>query len=118
IDGVLGGTTTYDSMLSFMVTNNGLAKYTKDPIIVSAMREACHHNLYAIANSQAMNGIGPNTTIAETEPIVQTMCKILSCGFWFLFVLSVVLWVIKVCKFKKTESYTTYKEFKKSLKNK
>ena len=118
IDGVLGGTTTYDSMLSFMVTNNGLAKYTKDPIIVSAMREACHHNLYAIANSQAMNGIGANTTIIEKEPVVQTMCKILSCGFWFLFVLSLVIWVIKVCKFKKTESYKTYKAFKKSLKNK
>lgn len=119
IDGVMGGTTTYDSMLAFMITGkNGLAQYENDPIAVSAMREACHHNLYAIANSQAMNGIGANTTIVETEPIVKTMCKILSCGFWFLFTLSLVMWILKVRKFKKTETYITYKEFKKSLKNK
>lgn len=100
-----------------MITGKkGLAQYEKDPVAVAAMREACHHNLYAIANSQAMNGIGANTTIVETEPIVKTMCKILSCGFWFLFVLSLVIWILKVRKFKKTEAYTSYKEFKKELK--
>ena len=117
IDGVMGGTTTYDSMLSFMITSkDGLAQFENDAVAVSAMREACHHNLYAIANSQAMNGIGANTTIIEKEPIVQTICKILSCGFWFLFVLSLVIWIIKASKFRKTESYATYQEFKKSLK--
>ena len=117
IDGVMGGTTTYDSMLAFMITGkNGLAQYENDPVAVAAMREACHHNLYAIANSQAMNGIGANTTIVETEPIVKTMCKILSCGFWFLFTLSLVFWVIKARKFRKTEEYISYKEFKKGLK--
>jgi len=119
IDGVMGGTTTYDSMLAFMITGKkGLAQYEDDPVAVAAMREACHHNLYAIANSQAMNGIGPNTTIVETEPIVKTICKILSCGFWFLFTLSLVIWIIKHKKFRKTEEYISYQEFKKSLKNK
>ncbi|MBQ8804603.1 MAG: glycoside hydrolase family 3 C-terminal domain-containing protein [Tyzzerella sp.] len=118
VDGVMGGTTTYDSMLTFMITNNGLAKYEDDPVVVSAMREACHHNLYAIANSQAMNGIGANTTIERTEPTVKVMCQILSCGFWFLLVLSLVLWIIKVSKFRKSEEYISYKEFRKSLKNK
>ena len=118
IDGVMGGTTTFDSMLAFMITNNGLAKYENDPVAVAAMREACHHDLYAIANSQAMNGVGPNTTVIEKEPVVQTICKILSCGFWFLFTLSIVFWVIKAKKFRKTEEFKAYKEFKKSLKNK
>ena len=117
IDGVMGGTTTFDSMLAFMILN-ALPEYENDPVAVAAMREACHHNLYAIANSQAMNGIGPNTTVVRTEPVVQTMCKILACGFWFLFVLSAILWFIKVKKFKKTEDYISYKEYKKSLKNK
>ena len=119
IDGVMGGTTTYDSMLAFMITGgNGLPKYEKDPVAVSAMREACHHNLYAIANSQAMNGIGPDTTIVEDTPIVIELCLILTCGFTFLFVLSLVLWIIKIKKFKKTEDYTSYQAFRKEIKSK
>lgn len=119
IDGVMGGTTAYDSMLAFMITGNGgLAGYENDPVAVKAMREACHHNLYAIANSQAMNGIGPDTTIVETQPIVITICTILCCGFWFLFTLSLVFWILKQRKFRKTEEYTSYKEFKTSLKSK
>ena len=119
IDGVMGGTTTYDSMLAFMITGgNGLPKFENDPVAVAAMREACHHNLYAIANSQAMNGIGPNTTIKETEPIVQTLTRVLTIVFIALFVVSLVFWIMKARKFKKTEAYISYKEFKKSLKNK
>ena len=103
IDGVMGGTTTDDSMLTFMITGkSGLAGYEKDPVAVSAMREACHHNLYAIANSQAMNGIGANTVIVEKQPIVITICTILACGFTFLCLLSAVIWTIKVRKFRKT----------------
>ena len=119
IDGVMGGTTTYDSMLAFMITGgNGLPKFENDPVAVSAMREACHHNLYAIANSQAMNGIGEKTTIKEVEPIVQTLTRVLTIVFIALFAVSLVMWIIKVRKFKKTEAYISYKEFKKSLKNK
>jgi len=119
IDGVMGGTTTYDSMLAFMITGkNGLAGYENDPVAVSAMREACHHNLYAIANSQAMNGIGADTTIKETQPIVIGVCRTGAIIFSAIFVLSLVMWILKVRKFKQTEAYATYKEFKKSLKNK
>ena len=119
IDGVMGGTTTYDSMLAFMITGgNGLPQFAEDPVAVAAMREACHHNLYAIANSQAMNGIGADTTIKETQPIVIGVCRTGAIIFSALFVVSLALWIIKIRKFKKTEAYTSYKEFKKSLKNK
>ena len=119
IDGVMGGTTTFDSMLAFMITGgNGLPQFENDPVAVAAMREACHHNLYAIANSQAMNGIGKDTTIKVTEPMAQTVTRILTFVFIPLFILSLVMWIIKVNKFKKTEAYIAYKEFKKSLKNK
>ena len=111
IDGVMNGTTTYDSMLAFMITGNGgLAQYSEDPVAVTAMREACHHNLYAIANSQAMNGIGPNTTIKETEPIVIGICRIMTIVFWTLFAVSLVFWILKVRAFKKTEDYISYKK--------
>ncbi len=119
IDGVMGGTTTFDSMLAFMITGeNGLAQYENDPVAVQAMREACHHNLYAIANSQAMNGIGEDTTIIEAQPMAKPVTQTLSIVFGVLFVVSLVMWIIKFNKFKKTEAYISYKEFKKSLKNK
>jgi len=118
IDGVMNGTTTYDSMLAFMITGNGgLAQYSKDPVAVTAMREACHHNLYAIANSQAMNGIGPNTIIKETEPIVIGVCRILTIVFWAVFAVSLVFWILKVKKFKKTEAYISYQALKKEVKS-
>jgi len=119
IDGVMGGTTTYDSMLAFMITGkSGLAGYEKDPVAVTAMREACHHNLYAIANSQAMNGIGKNTEIKVVEPGLVTGCRTGAIVFAALAVVSVVFWIIKKNKFKKTEEYIAYQDFKKSLKNK
>lgn len=117
VDGVMGGTTAFDSMMAFYITNL-LPEYEKDPVVVSAMREACHHNLYAIAHSCGMNGVGPDTTIRETEPIVQTVTRTGTILFWALFVVSLVMWCIKVNKFKKTEDYISYKEFKKEIKKK
>ena len=117
IDGVMGGTTTFDSMLAFMIVGeNGLAGYENDPVAVAAMKEACHHNLYAIANSQAMNGIGPGTTIVETQPIVFTVFQIFTYGFTFLFCLSIVLFIIMKIKFKKSEAYASYQAAKAEYK--
>ena len=118
VDGVMGGTTTFDSMLAFYVTDNGLAKYEDDPVVVTAMREAAHHNLYAIANSQAMNGIGPDTTIKAVEPSIIGTCRTAAIVFWVLFAVSLVLWLTKRSKFLKTEEAVAYKEFRKSLKTK
>ena len=119
IQGVMGGTTTYDSMLAFMITGKGgLAQYENDPVAVHAMKNACHHNLYAIANSQAMNGIGKDTTIKAVTPSIISTCRTAAIIVGALFVVSLTLWIVKKQKFKKTEAYTSYKEFKKSLKNK
>ncbi len=115
VDGVMGGTTTFDSMLAFYITDQ-LPKYENDPVVVSAMREACHHNLYAIAHSCGMNGVGPDTVIKETEPMVQTVARAGTIFFWALFVVSTVLWVIKSRKFKKSEIYKSYWESKRAAK--
>ena len=117
IDGVMGGTTTFDSMMAFMITGgNGLPKYEKDPVAVSAMREACHHNLYAIANSQAMNGFTADTTVKRIVPSIIKICMVAMIVFWVIFAVSLVLWIIKKSKFKKTEIYTDYKANKKAKK--
>ncbi len=117
IDGVMGGTTTYDSMLAFMITGDGgLAGYENDPVAVSAMREACHHNLYAIANSQAMNRMGADTTVKVIEPKVVSGTRTLAIVFWVVFAVSLVLWLTKRSKFLKTEEAVSYKEYKKANK--
>ena len=118
VDGVLNGTTTFDSMMAFMVTDQGLARFEEDPVVVKAMREAAHHNLYAIANSQAMNGIGKDTTIKAIELGAIGTCRIAAIVLWVLFAVSLALWMVKRNKFMKTEEAIAYKEFKKTLKSK
>ena len=113
-DGVLAGTTTYDAMLPNI--NNELPKYENDPVIVSAMREACHHNLYALANSSAMNGIGPDSVIkAQTLPLVVT-ARVIMIVAWILFAGALVLWILGKNKWKKTEEYLNYKTMRNTLK--
>ena len=121
VDGVIGGTTAFDSMMAFYIINNGngqgrLPEYKNDPVVVTAMREAAHANLYATANSCGMNGVGADTTIRLTKPIVITVVQILAFVFSVLFVLSVALWIIRYRKFKESEAAAAYREFKKSLK--
>ena len=113
-DGVLAGVTTYDAMLPNI--NNELPKYENDPVIVSAMREACHHNLYALANSAAMNGIGPDTVIkAQTLPLVNT-ARMIAIALWVLFIPMLVLWIRGKNKWKKSEAYLDYKTLKRTIK--
>jgi len=66
VDGVIAGTSTFDAMLPFVTMQ--LPRYRDDPVVVTALREAMHRNLYALANSAAMNGVGPGTTIRLTSP--------------------------------------------------
>lgn len=121
VDGVMGGTTAFDSMLAFYIINNGngqgrLPEYRNDPVVVTAMREAAHSDLYATANSCGMNGVGADTTIRLTKPIVITVVQILAFGFSALFIVSAALWILKYRKFKQNEAAVAYREFKKSLK--
>ena len=116
VDGVLGGTTTFDSMLAFYVTDNGLARFENDPVVVTAMREAAHHNLYAIANSQAMNGIGADTTIKAVEPGIIGTCRTAAIVLWVVFVATFALFIVKKSKFKKSDAFAAYKEAKAARK--
>ena len=113
-DGVLAGVSIYDAMMSFVTDT--LPQYKNDPVIVSAMREACHHNLYAIANSCGMNGVGADTTIKVQELPLVSLLKNIARISAVLFVVFTVLWVLGGKKFRKTEEYKAYKDFKKSLK--
>ncbi len=115
VDGIMGGTTAFDSMLAFLITNQ-LPEYENDPVVVCAMREASHQNLYAIAHSCGMNGIGKDTVIKAKTPAVLTLCRVVAVVLSVLFIPALVLYIINGVKFKKTEAYVHYKELKKSAK--
>ncbi len=110
VDGLMAGVTIYDAMLPYVV--NQLPEYEDDPVIVTAMREACHHNLYAVANSCGMNGVGEDTTIKLVELKVITAVRTLAIVFGVLFVVSVAMFIFKKWKFMKTEEYINYKKYK------
>ena len=115
VDGIMAGNSTYDAMLWYVTDQ--LPDYEEDAVVVNAMREACHHNLYAIAHSCGMNGMGPDTTIKLTRPIVLDILNYGKIILGVLFVVSLVLWIVKKQQFKKTDAYILYKQYKEAKKN-
>ncbi|MCD7753439.1 MAG: hypothetical protein LUH41_02690, partial [Clostridiales bacterium] len=109
VDGVLAGVSIYDAMLPYVTDQ--LPDYEDDPVVVTAMREAAHHDLYAIANSVGMNGVGEDTTVTVTMPTVIYMTLIITCGATFFAIVFIVLWIRGVGKFRKTEEYAAYKGY-------
>lgn len=88
-DGLLAGLTTFDAPIPAILKLN---QYKDDPLIVNKMREACHTNLYALANSSAMNGIGESTTVCATEYFMIPLFRWLSVGCAVLAVFSAYRW--------------------------
>jgi beta-glucosidase len=69
VDAILGGgVTCFDAMMPFAYNHLNDAK--NDPVVVNAMVNAMHHNLYTIINSAAMNGVGPETTVKAVTPAI------------------------------------------------
>ena len=110
-----GGVTTCDAMLWYVTRQ--LPKYENDPVIVTAMREACHHNLYALVNSSAMNGIGADTVVIPKEPTLFAVVRLLAVVTGILFVGAVVLWLMGKRKWKKTEAYLDYQTYRRAMKD-
>lgn len=110
-DGVLAGTTAYDSMLPVIV--NELSTYENDAVIVNAMRDAAHHNLYALANSSGMNGVGEDTTVKIVEHSLITICRILAIIFGIITIITAIMWNRGNKKLKETLEYQEYKAMKR-----
>ncbi len=71
---VAGGITCFDAMMSYAKDDLKATAGANDPVVVNALVEAMHHNLYTIINSAAMNGVGPDTVVkAVTPKIVDTV---------------------------------------------
>ena len=59
---IICGTDCYDSQAAAERMEQ-LRAVSDDPTVMQALRQASHRILYTVANSAAMNGIGPNDTI-------------------------------------------------------
>ena len=60
------------------------------------------------------DGIGADTVVKAVTPSLITTCKTAAIVLWAVFAVSLVLWIVKKNKFKKSEAYTSWKEYKKS----
>lgn len=112
VDGILAGTSYYDAMMPYVTKL--LPQYKNDPVIVSAMKEACHHNLYALVNSCGINGLGKDTIVKAKGLTVILVCRTLAIVFSVLFVLSLVMWIVNKKKFNKSDICISFKEYKAS----
>lgn len=99
-DGVLAGSSAYDAMTDLFQYAN-LKEYTDDPVIVTAMREACHQIAYAVVNSNAMNGITEKSTIKLCTQTHVIVIRVLFAVFAAGFVVCTVLTVVRGRKFRK-----------------
>ncbi len=87
---IAGGVTCFDAMMPY--ATNALKEEKKDPVVVNAMVEAVHHNLYTIINSAAMNGVGPDTTVKAVTPGIVI---IITCATVAIVALMIVFLIIK-----------------------
>jgi len=115
VDAIMaGGVTIFDAMLPYITMQ--LPNYENDPVVVAAMKEAVHHDLYALANSIAMNGVGEKTTVAKATPSLVSTAQYAFIAAWALTILFYTIRIIRKGKFKKTDEYREYYLYKKSLK--
>ena len=69
---VAGGVTCFDAMMSYALDDlkATIGGSDPDPVVVNALVEAMHHNLYTLINSAAMNGVGPDTIVVAVTPSI------------------------------------------------
>ncbi len=93
IDAIMaGGVTCFDAMMSY--ATDDIKTATDDPVFVNAMVEAMHHNLYTIANSAAMNGVGAETAVIATTPAIVNIIMYITIAIMALAILLMLFLVI------------------------
>jgi beta-glucosidase len=115
---VAGGVTCFDAMMTYAIDdlNETVGGANPDPIVVNALVEAMHHNLYAIINSAAMNGVGENTVVKKITPAILDTVKNITVVLGIVSLLFIALWVLGGRKLKKTGLKAEMKAAKAALK--
>ena len=115
---VAGGVTCFDAMMSYATDDlkETIGGEDPDPVVVNALVEAMHHNLYTIINSAAMNGMGKDTVVRQTTPALLRTLKTVTMVLGVLSVIFIALWIVGSRKLRKTPEYAAYKTAKRNYK--
>lgn len=97
-DFVMAGGSIMDAMLPGQLRM--IKDYKNDGTIVSAMKEAAHRNLYAVVNSNAMNGVDAETDVEATTPWPVIVSWIIMVVFVGLLTFSAIMWYVRARDFK------------------
>ena len=113
-----GGVTCFDAMMSYATDDlmETVGGETPDPIVVNALVEAMHHNLYTLINSAAMNGVGEDTVVKQISPAILGVVKNVTYVIAVVTLIFMVLWFIGSRKLRKSDAYKAYKTAKKNYK--
>lgn len=112
VESLMAGSTVFSATREELIAV--LQTYKNDPVVISAMRDACRRNLYVLVKSAAMNGIGaetivqskqqPQVNVEKVEPIYILIPAI----FWLLPVVAFLLWQRGKKLWVNTEEYKNY----------
>jgi len=109
VEGLLAGTTVFAATGEELAA--ALSDYANDPVVVSAMREACHRNLYMVVNSAQMNGFGETTTVqmkGQQATKIDPLYILIPAVFWMLAAVMLLLWQRGKKRWVNTEEYRNY----------
>ena len=112
--GMLAGVTGYCDPLPKTAE---LLSYRNDPVVVTALRQACHYYLYTLANSNAMNGIGAETVVKVQLLPAVLVCMIIAAVSMIAAVVFTALWCRGSRKWRRTEAHLAYKALKNTVKS-
>ena len=98
ISGLAGGT---DLWLNTNTNLWSLKEYEDNPTVMNHVRNACHNIIYAVANSNAVNGLSADTQIVEITPWWQTALYALSAIVWLISAVVIVRTTLRLKKQKK-----------------
>ena len=93
---ITGGTDIYDGVGNPANHNraNQLAEYRDDPYVMTKLREAAEHVVYAVANSAAMNGVSKDAYTRDVTPWWKATLIGATAAFAVLTVAAVAMWVL------------------------
>ena len=115
VDAVIaGGVTCFDAMLWYATDALNQAVEAGDTVAINAMVQAMHHNLYTLADSSGMNGVGANTIVKRAPLIANIVCEIAAWVFGILTVIVYIRWIGGNWKIRKERK--EYKAAKKAYK--
>jgi beta-glucosidase len=100
-DGLMGGSDIWDSPMPQIHTTQANELYSNDAYMITEMREAMHHILYTVVNSNAMNGWTDESYLTDNTPWWEMALNIVRVATAVLAVVSIAMLIRAIVLKKK-----------------